>query len=74
MTHQVDRCNFPAQKAGQAVGAALLLPLLLRISVLVFREGAASAVPEKSPERWASAPEVQAQRDGSDRVAGEEAI
>lgn len=74
MTHQMNRCNFPAQKAGQGVGAALPLPLLPRILVQVFSEGATSAVPEESPERWALAPEVPAQRDGSDRVAGEEAI
>lgn len=58
MSHQLNRCNSPAQKAGQAVGAALPLPLLPRISALVLREGTASPVPKKGPKRWASAPEV----------------
>ncbi len=52
MTHQSDHRDLPVQKAGQAVGAALLQPPLPSNIATTVREGAASAVPARPLRIW----------------------
>jgi hypothetical protein len=66
MTYQLNHCDLPVQKAGQAVGAALLQPPLPSNIAPTLQGGTASAVPVRLLQIWTL---VRASG-GAARVAG----